>query len=150
MLDLYAGTGGLAFEMLSRGAKEAVCVESESRMCKIIADNSRELGLPVRVVRATLAPKPGGDSLFEQIRREQSQPATLVFADPPYDIASQSIELLLVLKKKGVVAEDAMLVVEHATREPLVIDDEHQLSIVAQYRYGDTSVTLLAFDEGSS
>ena len=83
MLDLYAGSGALGIEALSRGAAQAIFVEQDARVCRQISDNLASLGLAGRgVVRCGRAV-----SLLPQLAQsaERVAPFTWVFADPPYD-----------------------------------------------------------------
>lgn len=108
VLDLYAGTGALGLEALSRGAASAVFVESDRRTAAVIAGNVEALGLtgatlrqaPVATVLAA-----GAASAFD-----------LVLADPPYDLAVADIEAVLaVLGPRGWAHRGTLAVVERAT-----------------------------------
>lgn len=108
VLDLYAGTGALSFEALSRGAVSAVLVESHGPTARQLRRVARDLGLAdgcdVREGRA------------EKVARESvADPFTLVFLDPPYDVATESLEELLVTLRPAL-AEDALVVVERSAR----------------------------------
>ncbi|MDR1186491.1 MAG: RsmD family RNA methyltransferase [Bifidobacteriaceae bacterium] len=90
VLDLYAGSGALALEALSRGAASAVAVDSASAATRVIRANAAVLGLgdQLRVVTAPVEalvarPPPGG------------RPFDLVFADPPYDLPTARVEAVL-------------------------------------------------------
>jgi len=138
VLDLYAGTGALAFEALSRGAVEATLVESARPAVQAIAENARALGLerrvhvvPTSVERAAKAAGAFG-------------PFDLVFADPPYaqvssgDAPRAIVGLLGV--SPGLLTPGAVLVLEHAKGDPppelpgLVMEETR--------RYGDTSLSF--------
>ena len=107
VLDLYAGSGALGIEALSRGAERCLFVESNRRVCRLLRDNlaragrGRSRGGRDRP-RWPLAAPPEGE-LF-----------TLVLADPPYGDggAWQAIERAI----EGAVAPDALIAVEHAAR----------------------------------
>lgn len=107
VLDLFAGTGAVALEALSRGAASAVCVEQDRRAAALIADNAAHLGLESRCMilrvdarRALHAPIGGG-------------PFEIVFLDPPYDVEDLAG---LVTAAAGQRAAGGVLVVEHASR----------------------------------
>ncbi len=108
-LDLYAGSGALGIEALSRGAERCTFVEEDARACAIARENLRNVGLEER-----------GRVLRGRVGRWLAQAdrfCTLVLADPPYDDAAawSAIEHSVA----GALAEDAVLVVEHsARREP--------------------------------
>ncbi len=130
VLDLFAGTGAVAFELLSRGAQYAVLVDSDRRSVKALKRSATDLGLQNQVeIR-------GGDGFA----RVPPGPFGLVFLDPPYAEISRIGEVLGVLE----LTEDAAVLIEHLTREPPASPDpETGLACVATYKYGDTSLTLL-------
>lgn len=108
VLDLFAGSGALGLEALSRGAGHAVLVESDREAARIARANAEALDLPAVVVaRSVRAPgqPPGG-------------PATVVLADPPYDWASMEVaEVLRSLVTGGWIAAGALVVVERSARD---------------------------------
>lgn len=140
VLDLWAGTGALAFEALSRGALRAVCVERDRRVAEAIVKSAKELGLEdrVTVVGRALDATPSR-AVLEALARVAGG-FGLVFADPPYDDIAMVGPLLAALGAAKVIAAGAMVVVEHSVRTPPTLGD---LAIVATYRYGDTGVTLV-------
>jgi 16S rRNA (guanine966-N2)-methyltransferase len=140
VLDLFAGTGALGFEALSRGAREAVLVDIDRRADKALRASASALGLEARVGvrRLDLAGRP--EAVASALRT--FGPFDLVFADPPYEAIETVAPLLLALAAEGLLAEGAVAVVEHATRRPPALPP--QLAIVSDYRYGDTAVALLA------
>lgn len=139
VLDLFAGTGALAFEALSRGATRAVLVERERRVATAADRSAGELGLAsrVRVLVLDLARDP--DRAAELCAR--SGPFGLVFLDPPYAEVDAVPALLDALIAAGAIEPGAKIVIEHAARDaaPVV----QGLASVAAYRYGDTAVTML-------
>ena len=139
VLDLYAGTGALAFEMLSRGAEAAVLIEKSRPVAKAIARSAQELGLGSRalVVQADL--ERAATSWLSRIPR----PADLVLLDPPYADIAHAQSVLSSLAEHGKLADGAAVVVEFRKRCPPVLPlgfDE-----VSSYRYGDTAVLLATF-----
>ncbi|MFZ4397116.1 MAG: 16S rRNA (guanine(966)-N(2))-methyltransferase RsmD [Kiritimatiellia bacterium] len=80
VLDLFAGSGAVGLEAVSRGAAESVWVEADRRHVVIIQENVRALGATGRVVC---------DDSLRWLRRAEEAPFDLVFADPPYDWAQQ-------------------------------------------------------------
>ncbi|MFB7246382.1 16S rRNA (guanine(966)-N(2))-methyltransferase RsmD [Streptomyces populi] len=110
VLDLYAGSGAVGLEALSRGAGHTLLVEADARAAKVVRDNVRTLGLPGAEVRAGKA---------EQIVRTAApgEPYDLVFLDPPYVVSDDDLrEILLTLRTGGWLAEDALVTVERSTR----------------------------------
>lgn len=112
-LDLFAGSGALGLEALSRGAASAVFVEKSRDAARILRANIELTGLAhASVVERDAAklgvPAPGLAGAL---------PATAVFVDPPYEFASAAIVGLLVrLHECGWIADDAHVVVERSAR----------------------------------
>jgi 16S rRNA (guanine966-N2)-methyltransferase len=111
VLDLYAGSGALGLEALSRGARSAVLVESDRATAALVRRNVQALGLDgARVLAAPVA---------TALARQSEEPADLVLADPPYPLDEQSLALVLrLLVENGWLAEDALVVVERSSRSP--------------------------------
>ena len=108
VLDLYAGTGALAFEALSRGAAEAVLVELHGPTAKQLRRTAAELGLADRTeIRTGKAAAAAGQL--------DGRGATLVFLDPPYDVSTESLEQLL-LTLRPALTDDALVVIERSSR----------------------------------
>jgi 16S rRNA (guanine966-N2)-methyltransferase len=141
VLDLYAGTGAFAFEMLSRGAASAVLVEGNRTASRAIRKNAEGLGLEVRIVELEL----GRDPLARVV---EHGPFSLVFADPPYRDAAAAVAVLVALARAHAFAPDAFVVLEHAARdtpfdEAALASDG--LALFGRYRYGDTAVTVFRY-----
>jgi 16S rRNA (guanine966-N2)-methyltransferase len=111
--DLFAGSGAVGLEALSRGAAHVLLVESSPRAAKVIRANVEALGLPGAEVAA--------DRVERVVRHTPADPYDLVFADPPYAMADKAvIELLVALREGGWLAPGALVAVERATRgEPV-------------------------------
>jgi 16S rRNA (guanine966-N2)-methyltransferase len=108
VLDLFAGSGALGLEALSRGAVSAVFVESDRRAAAVIADNARTLGATGAVVRC--------GSVASVLASGADRPVDLVLADPPYDVSSADVEVVLAaLTRGGWVRAGAIAVVERPT-----------------------------------
>ena len=113
VLDLYAGTGALGLEALSRGASSATLVEKASGAARVATANVRSTGLSARVVTADSRAYLGGRSA-EPLSGE----VDLVFIDPPYDLAEEEMTAVL----EGLapwIGPDALVVVERSTRAPV-------------------------------
>ncbi|MFE2966514.1 16S rRNA (guanine(966)-N(2))-methyltransferase RsmD [Streptomyces sp. NPDC059340] len=110
VLDLYAGSGAVGLEALSRGAGHALLVEADARAARIIRENVETLGLPGAEVRSGKA---------EQIVQGSAptDPYDLVFLDPPYAVSDDDLrEILLTLRTQGWLAAEALVTVERSTR----------------------------------
>ena len=131
-LDLYAGSGALGIEALSRGAAHALFVESDRRAATVLRRNLDELGLDGGRVRAA--------SVSSVLAERADAGYQLVLADPPYAMTGAELhETLLQLVRNGWLAAGALLVVERATRagEPTW---PAPVEPVTTRRYGDTMV----------
>jgi len=109
--DLYAGSGGVGLEALSRGAADVILIEADRAAARVISGNIEAVRLPgARLltgrVEQVLARGPGG-----------TPPRDFVFADPPYAAPASEVELVLeMLLDRGWLTAGALVVVERATR----------------------------------
>jgi 16S rRNA (guanine966-N2)-methyltransferase len=135
ILDLFAGTGALGIEALSRGAREAVFVEDHPPALKVLGRNLETLGL---AGRAKVWPMPVLAALKKLAR--QGEKFGLVFLDPPYggDAGSATLK---VLGATDLLAPGAWVVAEHSSRETLP-EAPGLLSRRELKRYGDTQVAF--------
>jgi len=119
VMDLYAGSGALGLEALSRGAAGVLLVESDARAAAVVKANAAALGLPgatvaVDKVERLLARPPGERGHHRQYHRPGGY--DLVFADPPYEVTDDAVARVLALLADGWLAHGALVVVERATR----------------------------------
>ncbi len=137
VLDLYAGSGALGLEALSRGAASALFVESDPRTAAVIARNIEALGLPGATLRrgAVAAVLAGG----------AGAPVDLVLADPPYDVETAEVQAVLAaLSVHGWVREASVAVVERAAAGPPLTWPDGWTRW-PQRVYGDTRLELAEF-----
>jgi 16S rRNA (guanine966-N2)-methyltransferase len=129
VIDLYAGSGALGLEALSRGAAHALLVESEARAVRAIRTNVAALGLPgAEVVQGSVARTLAGPV---------SHPYDLALADPPYALADGELAGMLLRLVDTWLHPDALVVVERPVRvAPLLWPDG--LTGVKHRRYGET------------
>jgi 16S rRNA (guanine966-N2)-methyltransferase len=133
VLDLYAGTGVLGIEALSRGAAWADFVERNGRLCNALRKLLRQLSLE-------------SNATVVQSQVSRAWPALaggydLVFADPPYD-SDEIGKLASGFQIPGLIAEGGLVVVEYrAGSDP--IEPTDALIHVTDRRYGDTAITVL-------
>jgi 16S rRNA (guanine966-N2)-methyltransferase len=130
VLDLFAGSGALGIEALSRGAAEATFVDSAPASIRAVRANLEALGADAEVRRADARRFLGGASAA-------SRQYDLVFLDPPYRLAGRlGSELTAALP--AVLAPGAAVVAESDRRAPL----ELGLPILDERRYGDTLIRI--------
>lgn len=132
VLDLFCGSGALAFEALSRGASKAVLIDIESEHLAIARANAEHLGETANVafIRADSSNPPPAKF-----------PCSLIFLDPPYR-TGLAANALKHLKAGGWLQEESIIVVELDRREDLATpDDFEQLD---ERVYGNTKIILLA------
>jgi 16S rRNA (guanine966-N2)-methyltransferase len=137
VLDLYAGSGALGLEALSRGAASALFVESDARTATVIARNIDAVGLPGATLRrGTVAAVVAGGA---------ASPVDLVLADPPYDVETAEIHaVVLALATHGWLREGTVAVIERASASaPLAWPDGW--AAWPQRVYGDTRLELAQF-----
>ncbi len=130
VLDLYAGSGALGLEALSRGAARARFVESDRRAADVLRRNVADLALPGAEV--TAAP------VATVLAAPPDAPYDLVLADPPYALPDGDLAAVLAaLTAGGWLAPSALLVVERSARNATPTWPEG-VSPLTERRYGDT------------
>ncbi|MFZ0043055.1 MAG: 16S rRNA (guanine(966)-N(2))-methyltransferase RsmD [Solirubrobacteraceae bacterium] len=130
VLDLYAGSGALGIEALSRGAAQATFVDSARGAIAAIRRNLEALGVEAEVVSQPAS------AFLERARRNARQ-YDLLFLDPPYRLAS-SLGRDLTVALAAVLAPDARVVAESDRRSPLALELEE----LDHRRYGDTLIQI--------
>lgn len=137
VLDLFSGTGSLAIEALSRGARSAILVEADKKACAVIAENLARARVTATVVcldvfRFLQAPAP-------------AEPVDMIFADPPYakqkgdrDFAA---ELVVHDRLPSLLAEDGLFVLEVANHWKL--PETPLWECIRRKRYGSTETLFL-------
>jgi 16S rRNA (guanine(966)-N(2))-methyltransferase RsmD len=132
VLDLFAGSGALGIEALSRGAASVTFVDRQPRGLDILRQNLEVLGLKerARVVRSDVV-------RWLEASPDAIKGAGFVFLDPPYD----DVVLDRALKVLDREVEGATVVAEHSKRQEL--PQLSRLTVDRQRRYGDTIVTVL-------
>jgi 16S rRNA (guanine(966)-N(2))-methyltransferase RsmD len=134
VLDLYAGSGALGLEALSRGAASAVFVESDQRAAAVIAENIATLGVAGATVRR--------GAVAAVLAASSDRPVDLVLADPPYEVDADEIEAMLsALVTAGWAGPGTVAVVERAVSSPLVTWPAGWTPW-RERRYGDTRLEM--------
>jgi 16S rRNA (guanine966-N2)-methyltransferase len=141
VLDLYAGTGALGFEMLSRGAEHVVFVEKDARVARALVESAGELEVEAEVtILREDANKTAGQAAILR-----HAPFGLVLADPPYRDVDAAVSTLATLVSQGLLADDAVVLLEHAAKGTMRLPPEFR--VMGSYRYGDTTVTMFVRGE---
>jgi 16S rRNA (guanine(966)-N(2))-methyltransferase RsmD len=136
VLDLFAGTGSLGIEALSRGASRATFVERDHRALSALHRNLREFSLSerARVLDCSVA------VALQRLHDEESEKFSWVFVDPPY-AAGEVEPVLAMLSGRKVLDNGAVVVVEH-DRHHLPSEKVGALEMVDRRFYGDTGISF--------
>lgn len=142
VLDLFAGTGGLGIEALSRGMDKAVFIDIEKKSIDTIQHNVEVARLKdqVEIYRtdATRALK---------VLAKRAEKFQLVFLDPPYKMKGIA-ELMTTMEDQAIVEADATVVVEHDAKDVL-LETIGGFKQLRRADYGDTAVTIFKREEAS-
>src|SRR6202035_1498561 len=109
VMDLYAGSGALGLEALSRGAASVLLVESDARAAAVVKANVQALGLPGATVAVDKVERLLARSRGER-RHQRQEGCDLVFADPPYAMTDEAVNKTLALLSDGWLAGGALVV----------------------------------------
>jgi 16S rRNA (guanine(966)-N(2))-methyltransferase RsmD len=138
VLDLYAGTGAIGIEAISRGAAHVTCVESDTEALKLLRQNMLDCGIAhdITVYAHTV-------KQFLNRPEQWEGPYDIVFADPPYASVHELELLLTQTVTERLFAADSWLIVEHAKKSVLPVS-MGSTAYVRRYRYGDTALSLFS------
>jgi 16S rRNA (guanine966-N2)-methyltransferase len=134
ILDLFAGSGALGLEGISRGAARVVAVDSSPAAQRVIRANAAKLGLADRCELLALPV----DRALRQLSAEAQQ-FEIVLADPPY--ADAGDELLEEIAGAGLLAPGGLLALEHSRRQAPG-ESVAGLQLLVRRRHGDTELSL--------
>ncbi|NLG56154.1 MAG: 16S rRNA (guanine(966)-N(2))-methyltransferase RsmD [Rhodococcus sp.] len=139
VLDLYAGSGALGLEALSRGAEHVVLVESDAKAAAVIRENITAVG----VTGAQLRLAPVATVVGQAADREFD----VVLADPPYAVSDEAVtDVLESLSRHKWVGEGTIVVVERSSRSPQTQWPERYEPLKSK-KYGETRVDLALVGE---
>ncbi|MFC4374857.1 16S rRNA (guanine(966)-N(2))-methyltransferase RsmD [Nocardia halotolerans] len=137
VLDLYAGSGALGLEALSRGASHALLVESGRKAAAVIRANIAVLGLPGAELRQ--------GSVSAVLAHAAPADYDVVFADPPYDVSTADVLAdLTALAGNGWLAPAALVAVERSSRSPEISWPAGYVALRTR-KYGETRIELAEF-----
>ncbi len=135
-LDLFAGSGSLAFECLSRGAREAVLVENSAQAVKCLQNNAQTLGLSDSICRIR------HDDVLKVLGKRAPQKFDVVFIDPPYgkNLLPATLQALL---RQWWVQEGSIVTAEIESSVTFDSENAHpQLEVLTERSFGQTRVIL--------
>lgn len=140
-LDVYAGTGAVALEALSRGAERASFIENSRACCEAIRANIEKCGFSQAAEVLEMTAEQGLKLLAGRGRKFE-----VIFADPPYGKGLAGA-LPGIVGEAGICAATGMLVIQHSLRERLDVDPG-AWSVSDVRKYGDTEITILIRADG--
>jgi len=136
VLDLFAGSGALGIESLSRGAKECCFVDEHRDSMKVIKENVTKTKLSGKGTTLQM----DFSRALESLQRE-GKSFDLIFLDPPYGKGLVA-EALEIIKKEKLLAPEGLIIIEQDKKESLEIAEDHYL-LWKEKKYGNTMVRIL-------
>ena len=133
VLDIFAGSGALAIEAVSRGAADAVMIEKKAQAAAVIKANLEKCDLKLRLLQVDF--KKG-----LAILKEEGQRFDLIFADPPYGLIDP-VKLDLMVCEQGLINSGGFLIMEHAG--DLVVKADN---VIKSRRFGDSAITIFSHE----
>ncbi len=140
-LDVYAGTGAVALEALSRGADRAVFIESSRSCCEALRANIEKCGFSRKAEVLEMTAEQG-----IRLLAARGQSFDVIFSDPPYSKGLAGAMPGIILKS-GLISAGGMLIIQHSLREGLEIDSG-AWNVSDNRKYGDTEITILIRAKG--
>jgi len=139
-LDLYAGTGAVGLEALSRGAEKVFFVENSHIRAKAVVDYIHKLGLDDR---ASVYQEEAEAFLKRAMRTGLK--FDIIFADPPY-LSGEIDKVLPYIGECNILKDDGCILIEHSSKIALP-ENIQNIKLAKNYRYGDTMITLYRKEE---
>jgi 16S rRNA (guanine966-N2)-methyltransferase len=136
-LDLFAGTGNVGIEALSRGAEKVIFVENDKRFCKLIAENLKSLGIERN--RYEIMCEDFISALKKLKKRKEV--FDFIYADPPYERGFYT-KIVHMVKNFKLLDRDGILILEEPKKSPFL---ENDYFIIERRTYGTTLVTFINF-----
>ncbi len=140
-IDLFAGTGGIGIEALSRGANSVVLVEKAGQACGVIKGNLNKIRLDedddIKLMKA------GYDAALMALA-EEGRKFDIIFMDPPYRMAQKTAETAAkIILEKDLLNDDGLFIVEHSSELPFVTDVMN-MKLNRSCRYGLAMITFFS------
>jgi len=110
VLDLFSGTGNIAYEFASRGCKEITAIDMHYRCVKYISETNKELNFTIDIIKS---------DVFKYLNRT-SEKFDVIFADPPYALDLEKFEKIPnLIFERNILNKGGLLIVEHAVQTDL-------------------------------
>ena len=145
VLDLFAGTGSLGIEALSRGAKRCLFVENSTNAIKVIKNNLRETNL----LKRTVVLKINVFRLLDFIKNKDIK-FDLILVAPPYKLLDidcgdrkRIFSLLEAFVSRQIVNEKGIIVLQHHKKQKVIQECFKQLNVIDERQYSNTQLTFL-------
>ena len=136
--DLFAGTGSVAFEALSRGAKHICLVENSKPALDVIKYNAEYLGCTDNMTLVS-------NDVFVALKLMSGKKFDIIFFDPPYNKGLER-EVLSAIAEKQVINENGWIIIQFETKNSIAKDIPEGFNIVDERRYGRSSLIFLRPD----
>ena len=134
ILDGFAGSGALAFEALSRGAAQAICIEQNLQAFKIIQQNQMRLKVSNLQILQT--------EILHYLKFSLPIAFDLIFLDPPFAIDVNDLKMILkTIKSKNWLKKDGLIVLETVSDKVVLYEEDYKL--FKQKRYGRSLIWFL-------
>ncbi len=130
VLDLFSGTGNVAYEFASRGSKSITAVDAHFGCIRYINKTAKELDLPIRTIKS---------DVFKFLSKTAEE-YDLIFADPPYDLSIEHLtQLIDLIFSKELIVENGLFILEHTSQ----YDFSKHLNFKEIRKYGGTGFSFL-------
>lgn len=129
VLDLFSGTGNIAYEFASRGASEIIAVDAHFACVRFIKRQSEQLDFSINPIKS---------DVFKFLERTR-QKYDIIFADPPYNLSVELFQKIPELVfEKNLLKEEGVLIIEHASRTDLSVSSR----FVESRKYGGSTFSF--------
>lgn len=136
VLDLFSGTGNIAYEFASRGADQVLCVDTHMECIKFINKISKELEMPIETIKSDV----------KKFLSSAVGSYDIIFADPPYDFSKDDLEIIPTqVFERELLKDGGCLIVEHAKK--ISLSDLNHFS--EERNYGNATFSFFFRKEDS-
>ena len=143
-LDLFAGTGALGIEALSRGASHVYFCDNSKESIALVTQNLEHVGASPN---STTLLGTGWKAAIARIAGKAGD-VELVFVDAPYSLCEYYSEILETIEQSGILAEEAWVFVERDVKNDLYLDGLPEDVYVRTKRYGNSAVDMICYEKG--